>query len=130
MKIKDKYINEAIGYIVLHQHENKLKQLTNTDIKYLKSFFASLYRNKQKQNDDFWKNGKSYYHILRKSNIKSYASYIGNRWASWCNINKKTGLFVIDSDDYGIDNPCIMISNLYLENMTKNMYEQLEDKDQ
>lgn len=129
MKIKDKYINEAIGYIVLHQHENKLKQLTNTDIKYLKRFFGNLYINKEKENDDFWKNGNSYYHILRKSNIKCYATYIGNRWASWCNINKKTGLFVIDSADYGQENPCVMICDLYLENITKNMYEQLEDKD-
>lgn len=126
---KQEYINQSIGYIVLHQYENKFKQLTNTDIKYLKNFFASLYRNKQNENDDFFKNGKSYHHILRKSNIKYYASYVGNRWASWCNINQKTDLFAIDSDDYGQENPCVMICDLYLKNIAKDMYEQLEEQD-
>ena len=53
-------------------------------------------------------------------------AYLGNYWASYCNLNRKTGLLNISTDDYGQENVCVGFCDTDLENITKQMYMDLE----
>ena len=122
---KQQYINEAMGYVIVNQHDNKLKQLSATEIGYLKNYFNSIYLNKLRcLNGEM--DGDSLYIINRRVAVNCHGHYVGNRWATWCNINQKTGLFLIEHSEYGMINTYVAICDTGLEKITENMYQQLE----
>lgn len=124
--IKRKYISLCIGTIVFNLHNENVKPLNKTEIKYLTNFFSDICRNKKWLLNGHWMSGNMY-SINRKTNVDFMANYVGNKWNTYCNLNQKLEIFYINSNDYGMQNPCVTIDNIALEKITKDMYKELED---
>lgn len=124
--LRRKYISLCIGTIVCDLHNENAKPLNKTEIKYLTDFFSSICFNKRWVLKGNWMSG-SVYAINKKTNVDFMAHYVGNKWNTYCNLNQKLGIFYIDSNDYGTENPCVTIGNIALEKITKDMYKELED---
>ena len=124
--IRKKYISLCIGTIVFNLHNKNAKPLNKTEIKYLTNFFSNICFNKRWRLKGNWMSG-TVYSINKKTNVDFMAHYVGNKWATSCNLNKKLEIFYIDSNDYGTENPCVTIGNIALEKITKDMYKELED---
>lgn len=124
--IRKKYISLCIGTIVFNLHNDDAKPLNKTEIKYLTNFFSNICRNKRWACKGEWMSG-SMYSINKKTNVDFMADYVGNKWNTYCNLNQKLEIFYIDSNDYGMENPCVTIGNIALEKITKDMYKELED---
>ena len=125
-KIRKNYISLCIGTIVFNLHNENAKPLNKTEIRHLTNFFSDICRNKKWAEEGQWMSG-SIYAINKKTNVDFMADYVGNKWTTYCNLNQKLGIFYIDSNDYGIENPCVTISSIALEKITKDMYKELED---
>ena len=124
--IRRNYISLCIGTIVFNLHNENAKPLNKTEIRHLTNFFSDICRNKHWVEEGQWMSG-SIYSLNRKTNVDFMANYVGNKWATYCNLNQKLEIFYIDSNDYGIENPCVTIGNIALEKITKDMYKELED---
>ena len=125
--IYKKYESEFIGHFVVQHCKTNKKQLTKTDIHLLKRLTYRLWISKICTLEDSWINASaSLYAINRRSAVKHMFAYLGNYWASYCNLNKKTGLLNISTDDYGHKNVCVGFCDAGLENITKQMYMDLE----
>jgi len=125
-EIYRKYRSQFIGYIVLQQHYNNEKALTKTNIKHLVRLAYSLWYSKDYLLQGGWQTG-TLYSVNRKTAVECLGSYMGNNWASFCNLNKKIGLLNISSDDYGHENVYVSLLDTRLEKITKEMYEELEN---
>ncbi len=127
--IYKKYESEFIGrFVVEHYNANK-KQLTKTDVHLLRRYTYRLWISKIYTLEDTWVNASaSLYAINRRSAVKHMFAYLGDYWASYCNLNKKTGLLNISTDDYGHKNVCVGFCDAGLENITKQMYMDLEQR--
>jgi len=124
--IQRKYIKLCLGDIVVNLHNENAKPLNKTEIKCLVSFFWSICRNKKWALEGMWMSGSNYA-INRKTNIAFMADYVGNKWSTYCKLNEKLNIFYIDSYDYGTQDACVTLGNTALENITKDMYKELED---
>ncbi len=124
--IRRKYEKLCLGEIVINLHNENEKPLNKTEIRYLINFFSRICRNKKWETKGLWTSG-SLYAINKKNNVDYMADYVGNKWSTYCNLNQKLNIFYIDSNDYGTENPCVTLSNTALENITKDMYKELED---
>jgi hypothetical protein len=124
--IRKKYISLCIGTIVLNLHNENVKPLNKTEIKYLTNFFSNICFNKKMASKGEWMSG-SMYAINKKNNVDFMADYVGNKWTTYCNLNQKLNIFYIDSNDYGTKNPCVTLGDIVLEKITKNMYKELEN---
>ena len=125
--IYKKYESEFIGRFVVQHYKANKKQLTKTDIHLLRRLTYELWISKNHTLEGGWINASgSSYAINRRIAVKHMFAYLGNYWASYCNLNRKTGLLNISTDDYGHENVCVGFCDTDLENITKQMYMDLE----
>lgn len=125
--IYKKYENEFIGYFVTKHYENNDKQLTKTDIRLLRRYTYRIWINKNQILEESFVNiSGTTFAINHRANVKNMSAYLGNYWSSYCRLGKKTGLINICSSDYGIENVRVGLFDTGLENITKQMYKDLE----
>tara|TARA_R110002033_G_scaffold170974_1_gene215076 strand:- start:11595 stop:12020 length:426 start_codon:yes stop_codon:yes gene_type:complete len=125
-EIYKNFRSKFIGYIVLQQHYNNEKALTKTNISNLVRLTYLLWHSKYYLLEGGWQTG-TLYSVNRRTAVECLGSYMGNHWASFCNLNKKIGLLDICSHDYGHENVYVSLLDTRLRQITMDMYKELED---
>jgi len=126
--IYKKFENQFIGYLVVQHYKSDGKQLSKKDIHLLTRLSFNLWNRKRDLlSSRYMATSGTMFAINRRTAVKFMGAYLGNYWASYCNLNEKIGLLNITSDDYGQKNVYVGLCDQGLEEITQQMYKELED---